>query len=300
MFDLDPHVRANVVRWEGEAGRRWIEALPGTVAELAERWQLSDFGPALPGGSHSYVVTVRAPSGDGVLKVPLVGDENRFEAAALSLYDGDGAVRLLAHDGPSGALLLERCRPGTQLGDHADRQAATRTACALLRRLWREPGAGHEFLLTATKAAEWAATFERHAARHDRDAPLLPLLQAGARLARDLAGVSGRSVLVNRDAHLGNFLAAQREPWLLIDPKPLVGDPAFDAGYLVADLAGALPGPRIVAAIVDQLAGELGVDRDHVRAWALVRAVENILWAQELGEDSAAETALATALCSEA
>src|SRR2546421_2905134 len=31
------------------------------------------------------------------------------------------------------------------------------------------------------------------------------------------------------DLHAGNVLHAEREPWLVIDPKPFVGDPAYDA-----------------------------------------------------------------------
>lgn len=70
MFELDPRVREIVMLWEGDAGRRWLEALPTTVSELAERWHLSGFGSALPGGSHSYVAPVRTPDGDAILKVP--------------------------------------------------------------------------------------------------------------------------------------------------------------------------------------------------------------------------------------
>src|ERR1700730_384201 len=99
---LDPRGRENVVAWEGDAGRRWLDSLPGVVASLTERWELVDFASALPGGSHSYVVPVRSPHGPAVLKVPLVGDENRLEGEALRLYDGDGAGRVLASDGEAG------------------------------------------------------------------------------------------------------------------------------------------------------------------------------------------------------
>jgi streptomycin 6-kinase len=82
----------------------------------------------------------------------------------------------------------------------------------------------------------------------------------------------------------------------LIDPKPLVGDPAFDAGYLVADLAAPSPKRRDVDRIVSSLAAGLGVESGRVRAWALIRAVENIFWYQDLGQEPAVEMALAEAL----
>ena len=284
---LDPRVRENVVAWEGDAGRRWLDSLPGVVASLTERWELVDFASALPGGSHSYVVPVRSPHGPAVLKVPLVGDENRLEGEALRLYDGDGAVRLLASDVETGALLIEQCVPGTPLDDHPDREEAIDLACATLRRLWREPPAKHQFILVTRKAAEWAATFAPRA-------PAPPaLVEEAAALARELADDTGPVVLVNRDAHLGNILAAAREPWLLIDPKPLAGDPAFDAGYLAGYLVGSTPTRAEVARIVARLAEALGVDRARVRAWTMIRAVENMFWALQVNDDPSPYVALA-------
>jgi streptomycin 6-kinase len=290
---LDPRVRENVAAWEGDLGRRWLESLPGVVASLTDRWQLADLDSALPGGSHSYVVPVRSPPGPAVLKVPLVGDENRLEGEALRLYGGDGAVRLLASDVESGALLIEQCVPGTPLDDHPDREEAIDLACATLRRLWREPPADHQFILVTRKAAEWAETFARHLASA-AGAPAPPaLVEEAAALARELAGDTGPVVLVNRDAHLGNILAAAREPWLLIDPKPLAGDPAFDAGYLAGYLAGSAPTRAEVARIVPRLAEALGVDRARVRAWTMIRAVENMFWALQVNEDPSPYVALA-------
>jgi streptomycin 6-kinase len=290
---LDPRVRENVVAWEGEAGRRWLDSLPGVVAALADRWELVDFGSVLPGGSHSYVVPVRSPHGPAVLKVPLVGDENRLEGEALRLYDGDGAVRLLASDAGTGGLLIEQCVPGTPLDDHPDGEEAIDLACATLRRLWREPPARHQFILVTRKAAEWAAAFTRHLAGAGGAPAPRALVEEAAALARELARDAGPVVLVNRDAHLGNILAAAREPWLLIDPKPLAGDPAFDAGYLAGYLAGSTPTRAEVARVVARLAEALGVDRARVRAWTMIRAVENMFWALQVNDDPSPYVALA-------
>jgi streptomycin 6-kinase len=197
MFELDPRVRENVIAWEGEAGKRWLESLPIIVAELAERWQLSDFGLPLPGGSHSYVATVRSPEGDAVLKVALLGDENRLEAEALRLYAGDGAVRLLNDDAASGALLLERCSPETPLSDHADRDEAINVACGLLRRLRREPPAGHGFILVSEKASEWVTALAQRLEEVASAASLRPLIEEAIGLAREFAKDVAPGVLVN-------------------------------------------------------------------------------------------------------
>jgi streptomycin 6-kinase len=296
MFEIDPRVRENVIAWGGAAGRRWLASLPQLVADLTRRWELSGFGPVLPGGSHSWVAPVRSLHGEGVLKIPLIDEENRLEAQALGLYRGEGAVRLLEFDSGSGAMLLERCTPGLPLSNHPDRDAAVETACGLLRRLWREPPPDHRFILVTDKAADWEAELSERLDNNGLDPRLRRLVRTAADAAGWFAREPARSVLVNRDAHLGNFLTARREPWLLIDPKPLVGDPAFDAGYLVGDLAGASPSPEQVEGIVVQLASELGVDSGRIRGWALVRAVDNIFWYLERGGHAGPTVALAEAL----
>src|SRR5262249_9312364 len=124
--------------------------------------------------------------------------------------------------------------------------------------------------------------------------------------ARDMAAVlaavesllapAGPDLLVNRDAHLLNILAAEREPWLLIDPKPLVGEAAFDGGWLLIDLllrdltAGRARG------LAARVGDGLGVDAGRVRAWALVRSAENVYWDLDQGDDPAVSLALVAAL----
>lgn len=216
---------------------------------------------------------LRADGSPAVLKLPFVDDENRAESDALRLYDGDGAVRLLDHDPACGALLLERLVPGTPLLDLPDRTQALDTACGLLRRLRRPPPKLHRFPLLRDLAAAWAAEF----ARIGRGL----FVQAAAH-ARELGAWSGEEVVVNRDAHLGNVLAAGREPWLLIDPKPVVGDPAFDGAFLLLRNLDA-PTPDVV----ERIAHGLAVDARRLHGWAFLRAVENIRWATDVGDAAA-------------
>jgi streptomycin 6-kinase len=152
------------------------------------------------------------------------------------LNDGVGAVRLYENDTPTGALLLERLMPGTSLALHPDDGEMLDIACRLIRRLWRPPVPAHPFQRVRDVAAQWADELPAGHKRHGRPFPDR-LVDRAAELARELARRDGNEVVVNRDAHVGNILSAEREPWLLIDPKPLVGDRSFDAGYL-ADSVG--------------------------------------------------------------
>jgi len=88
-------------------------------------------------------------------------------------------------------------------------------------------------------------------------------------------------VLANRDYHLWNILAARREPWLLIDPKPLVGEPAFDTAHFLRTVVPEGLDRAVVDQLVDRLAAELDLDAERVRAWALVRSVDDVLWGLE-------------------
>lgn len=100
----------------------------------------------------------------------------------------------------------------------------------------------------------------------------------GATLCTELAATGQPSILANRDFHLGNVLAAQREPWLAIDPKPLVGEPAFDTGHLVRSLLPARPTPHEARRLIRRLADELDLDPERIRAWAVLRSIEDALW----------------------
>jgi streptomycin 6-kinase len=274
---LDPAVRRNLARTE--AGVRWIERLPDVLAVLEREWGFDEIGPAYPGGSHSLAAPVVLRDGSpAVLKVPVVDQENRREAEALALYDGDGAVQLLAYDEHSGAMLLERATPGTSLEHHPDQDEAIAIGCHLLRRLSRPAPAEHRFHLVADQARSWS---EQLVARRGEvaDETARALLAKAARRAAGLSTLDGPARLVNRDAHFGNVLAGEREPWLLIDPKPLVGDPAFDAGYLIDWLIGDAPTEERADQVVTAVSTALRVPADRARDWAMVRAMDNYQWA---------------------
>lgn len=294
-------LRETVQRWFGESGRQWLADLPGTAAALAERWELW-LGAPYTGGTHSLVL--RATTGFGmpvVLKVPFRDDENYAEAAALRCYDGDGAVRLLAYDESSGALLLERAEPGSPLSRHPNRPAAIAIACGLLRRL-RRPAPPDDFPSAVVLAGRWAQELPARQRRHRLPGADAAVAEA-AEIAADYAErPDGLPLLVNRDAHLGNVVRAQRGRWLLIDPKPVIGEAAFEAAHPVlqtlsrAAAAAADVDAATVARVIILWSVGLGVDPARVRGWALVRAVDDALWSAAVGSSRADKLALVRAL----
>jgi streptomycin 6-kinase len=226
-----------------------MNALRQVAEECAQTWGLALEAPL---DSEASLVV---PAGDAVLKVNADWHfEAELEADALALWDGRGAVRLLARDDERRALLIERCRPGTRLWDAADDEVDV--VIPLLTRLELEPTEPHPFRMVADEADRW---LEELPQRY----PPSRLLDAALDVFRTVD--PGARHLVNQDLHGGNVLKAEREPWLVIDPKPLVGEREIDG-------VGLLRNADDPARWVDALA-ELGYDRERLRGWGFAHAL---------------------------
>jgi len=271
-------------RYLAESARRddgvsaWLMALPRLVADLAERWSLQVDEPFEPGGQCSWTAPATGPGGVGlVLKVEFrfPGGDERDEAAALRVWAGNAAVRLHATADTEWAyaLLIERCLPGTPLGQVLAEPEQDQVVAALLRRLWDQPHPADTFRSLEQMCATWADEFEReYAAAEPADRIDPGLARAGIALFRELPSTARDRVLLCTDLHGDNILAAQREPWLVIDPKPYVGDPAYDVLQHMLNCEERLSGDP--ARLAARMAGLTGTDADRVRMWLFARSVQ--------------------------
>ncbi len=274
--------RAMLLASEGEEGRAWLEALPRLVGVVSARWGVR-LGPPFPGGNVAYVAPGELRDGRAVVvKVQLVTEETRYEGAALRHWGPEVAVEVLDEAPELGALLLERLEPGEPLGMRPlEEQLAVITD--VLPRLWRRPGPTHQGLTKVAHSLErWLSTLQREAASRELDSAARHVREAADVLREPDLRPVGHPVVVNRDFHSGNVLSAQRVPWLVIDPKPLVGEPAFDCGHLVRELLRTC-GLEHAARIVPRLSEGLELDSARVRAWGVLRAAINAAWARETG-----------------
>ena len=252
----------------------WLRTVPDLAAECCEEWGLR-LGEPYEAGAAGYAVRAELPDGTAaVLKLVHPHRETEHEADALRLWDGDGAVRLLAEDEERRALLLERCEPGTKLQE-AGADVALDVLVGLLPRLWKPAGAPIHTL--ADEAAWWRSylpgQWERHPSFDRR------LLDAALDALDTLPQTQGEQVLVSQDLHAQNVLAAQREPWLVIDPKPLVGEREFAVAPIVRgyELGHSR---RAVCHRLDRLTAELGLDRERTRGWTIA---QTLAWAYDDG-----------------
>src|SRR5215469_30442 len=258
---------------------QWLERLPQVVADVADRWAVRVGEPFEPGGQCSWTAPAAgASSEDLVLKVAFRfgGGEERDEAAGLRCWEGNGVVRLhAACDGKSEyALLLERCLPGAPLCQVLSEPEQDVVVAGLLRRLWAQPHSRYPFRPLAQMCAAWADEFEAaYAGLAEAAGRLDPgLARAGIGLFRELPASAAGQVLLCTDLHAENILAAQREPWLVIDPKPYVGDPAYDVLQHMLNCESRLAADP--AALADRMAGLAGLDASRVRLWLFARAVQ--------------------------
>lgn len=273
-FELPTSLTESSARFEPPGRRTWIETLPDIVAGAMDAWALQQVAPPYePGGQCSWVAAVRDPAGrELVLKVGWRHLEAMHEAEALRTWSGNGAVVLHAakvYDDTS-ALLLERCVPGVLLKDAVPEPEQDEVVGGLLRRLWVEPPDGHPFRPLQVMCSEWAEAFAAKLAAVP-DAVDPGLARSATDLFRNLPSTADRCVILCTDLHAENILAAQREPWLAIDPKPYVGDPTYDALQHLLNCQERLV--RDPQGLVERVADLLELGRERLALWLFARAV---------------------------
>ena len=264
-----PHNLLDAARQENRTD--WLGRLPLIVAELSGRWSLEVGAPFQPGGQTAWVAPVRDASGRAlVIKIGWPHFEAADEAAGLAAWRGGGTVLLHAAEtlADANALLLERCLPGSALSSRPEAEQ-DEVVAALLSRLWIRPPDRTSFRPLADMCTRWADSFEAGGG----SAALDPgLAREGIALFRELPASATRSVLLCTDLHAGNVLAAERERWLAIDPKPYVGDPTYDVLQHMLNCAERLHADPL--GFVRRMAELTAVDAERLRLWLFARCVQ--------------------------
>lgn len=283
LYQIDRLFAQRAIAMRGEAGRVWIEALPATIIEVANRWSLMVHSP-FANLSFNYVLPVtRADGRPAILKLGYPADrEFQTELAALDAFAGRGMVRLLAADPSVPAMLLERIEPGLPLTTLADDEAATRLAAELLRDFWPPVPAHHAF----PSITDWGRGFQRMRARFDGGSGPIParLADRAERRFAELLASQASPVLLHGDLHHDNILSADGGRWVAIDPKGVTGEPAYELAAFLRN-PSTLFENRDAAAITERriaiFAEALGFDRARILAWAQSQLVLSAWWTLE-------------------
>ncbi|MFK0185898.1 aminoglycoside phosphotransferase family protein [Streptomyces rubiginosohelvolus] len=280
----------------GEEGRAWIAGLPSLAADLLERWQLRRDGGVRSGQASLVLPVLRHDGMRAVLKLQLSREETTAALIGLRTWNGDGMVRLLDHDPASSSMLLERLDGARTLASIDDDDVAMGILADLHARLVAVPapqglrGLGDVAAAMLEQVPQAVARLTDPA---DRD-----LLRGWASAVAELADEPGDRLL-HWDLHYDNVLAAQREPWIAIDPEPLAGDPGFDLWPALDsrwdDVVTKGDPLRVVGRRFDLLTDALGLDRARAAGWTLGRLLQNALWDIEDGEQRLAPSAVVMA-----
>jgi streptomycin 6-kinase len=250
----------------------WLDRLPGLVRDLLEEWSLRPEGEPTH-GSAALVVPVRTADDEAaVLKIGWPHWEAEHEALALQTWGGRGAVRLLRADPKRFALLLERLHP-EDLSELWDVQA-----CEIVGGFYRRlhVPAPPQLRTLSAQAARWASEL----GESERRLPVPPRMVEQARaIARDFAADEATDgKLIHTDLHFENVLRGDRVEWLVIDPKPLSGDPHYELAPMLWNRFEEYAG-RIRDGVRDRffaLVDTAELDEDRARAWAVLRLVVNV------------------------
>ncbi|WP_030223431.1 aminoglycoside phosphotransferase family protein [Streptomyces sp. NRRL WC-3626] len=276
VIDIPAELAAAQEKYNKEAGRAFIAALPDLTTAFLNRWRLRVTGAPMHGVSALVLPVTRADGTHAVLKLQIRDHESEGEPIALRLWNGDGAVRLLDHDEPTGTMLLERLDASRMLSHQDDTHEAVLVIARLLAHLHTTPApADMRRLGDITRAM-----LERTPAALARipDPAARRLVADCAAAVREVADEPGDRLL-HWDLHFDNVLAADRAPWLAIDPKPLAGDPAFDLWPALNNRFD----PADITWRFDAMTDVLALDRTRARAWTYGRLLQNCLWETEDG-----------------
>lgn len=282
QFPVNGEFCRRIISSFGKRGRCWIEDLPRVVRGLEAEWNLT-LSPPFDDLSYSYVVPgVDSSARAVVLKVALPGLEFDSEIAALASYPEDVTVHMYRTDKARGAVLLEQLVPGLSLRDLGDDETATRIAAELMRAIAVQPQQSFPTV------RDWFKTL------FELDPPelsnLLPanLVLVAQQLGAALLSTMDEEVLLHGDLHHMNILSASRRPWIITDPKGVIGEPEFEVGAFLRNPLPEIGAEQDLCGVLDRRLSifhqELGYDRQRMRDWALAQSVLAIAWMPEGNE----------------
>lgn len=266
---------------DAAAGPKWLSDLPAIVNEIADNWRLV-VGQPYPNLSYHYVAPCICDDGtEAVLKVSFPAEQKTLfnEAKMLEFVNGNGLAKLLRLDEKPCALLLEKLTPGEDLKTicRDDNARAITIAIQVMRKIWREAPENDSF----QKLEDWFQGFER-AGKTEFSGEYLKKAQ---RIFEELSARSTQKMLLHGDLHHENILSAERESFLAIDPKGIVGNPAYETSTFLINHARWLSSETGLKEKLEnsirQFSEGLEIEPQIIRKWTFAQSVLSAWWTFE-------------------
>lgn len=289
IMNLPSEFISTVTNTFGEDGDQLIANLPALIGEASSRWALNDVQP-VDNLSYNFVAfatraSTTAPTTDGsaqrevVLKIGVPREELTSEIAALRLFNGDGACRLIDADEEKGFILLERLNPGVMLSTIEDDEQATHIGAEVMQKIWRPALEDHVFI----QLSDWFDGLNRLREMYNGGTGPLneKLVDRVERTVQDFFVENHRPVLMHGDFHHFNILSSERG-WLVIDPKGVIGPAGYEVGpFLINPWDELSTYRRMTKRRIDILHEHLGFERERIHAWGLAHAILSAWWSIE-------------------
>lgn len=280
MFIIPEKFAMFMIELSGQEGRAWLDRLPTILSMCEERWDLT-IGAPFDNLSFNYVAPALRADGSEVIVKTGLANEFPSQPEALKHFDGHGMVQLLEYDAHNSVMLMERLKPGISLRALEDDKTAISVAIDLMRKIWCPLPPQHYPFPTID---DWGKAFIRMRTLYAGGTGPFPsaLFDKGEKLYTELSASMAQSVLLHGDLHQDNILSGQREPWLAVDPKGVIGEPAYDVGSILRnfwpDILSVSNPKALMARRIDQFSSELGFERARVHGWGLSQAILSVLW----------------------
>jgi len=273
----------NIRDVHGQTGEAWLKRLPDTIQQCAARWSLAIHQP-FEELSYNFVVRATASNGDPVVvKAGVPGGELTSEIEALRTFDGKGACRLLQADAELGVMVLERVSPGGFLSELAVDDQIVEVGVSVMQHLSVAAPMDGQF----RSLEDWGhRTFKKFRQQYGNGRGPLPRdwVDVGEGLLGDLLNSTVEPKLIHGDFHPQNILSSERDGWLAIDPKGVIGDPIYDVAVLVCE-PPRRPVDMDFQDLLDRriaLAAEmLSIERQLMLQWSTLLFILSGLWMLE-------------------
>lgn len=281
IANLPEKFTRHIVNLHGAKGKRWLAALPLTAAEICGEWSIK-IENIFPNLSFNFVAACHNTAGEKfVLKIGVPEKDSSiiYEHRTLQTFGGQGAVKLLKFDAKRCAMLLERAVEGKTLHEVCgeDYRKAVEIAVELMKKLPRNVPDKRRFI----NLESWIKGLRRAVKANFEPAKVAQAQKFFGELGEPFA----QKILLHGDIHFDNILSARREPFLLIDPKGIIGEIGYEIAVFLNDLADwtshLANRKKILDDAVKKFAAAFAVDAQSLRKWAFAFAVLSAWWMME-------------------
>jgi streptomycin 6-kinase len=292
-MNLPPEFISNIQNTFQERGYAFLNMLPDMIEEASARWGLTDIQPS-SNLSFNFVAFANRGHEQVVLKMGVPESEMRSEMAALRLFNGKGACKLIDYDEEKYWMLLEHLKPGMMLSTLEDDEEATHIAVNVMEKIWR-PGFDKPFAVAQgystsafnfIKLSDWFDGLKELRQMFDSGTGPLDekLVDRVEKSVKDFFVENHKPVLMHGDFHHFNILSSVRG-WLVIDPKGVIGPACYEVGPLLINPWGDLLSGNnfrlTTKRRIDILHERLGFERERIREWGLAHAILSAWWSIE-------------------